>query len=106
MPVGVRITMPDTTRDEYEQINRRIFGKYPIEPHEAPTGLVFHTAGPAAGGWYVYDVWSSEEDFRRFGREHVEPAVQDVLGRALDDRQVQFYEIANLLPAMNGALAA
>lgn len=104
MAVGVRISMPDTTQRQYEQINRKIFGKYPMEPDDAPSGLFLHTAGPEPDGWYVYDVWSSQEDFRRFGRERVEPAVQDVLGRQLDDRQVQFYEIANLVPAMNGAL--
>lgn len=106
MAVGVMISMPDATEREYEQINRKIFGKYPMEPEDAPSGLVLHTAGPASGGWYVYDVWSSQDDFRRFGKEQIEPAVEDVLGRALDDGQVQFYEISNLLPAPNGALVS
>ncbi len=106
MAVGVMISMPDATEREYEEINRKIFGKHPADPEDAPEGLVLHTAGPTPDGWYVYDVWSSQEDFTRFGRERIEPAVQDVLGRTLDDRQVQFYEIANLMPATNGALVA
>ena len=97
--------MPDATQREYEEINRKIFGKYPMRPEDAPNGLVLHTSGPTPEGWYVYDVWSSQDDFKRFGREQIEPAVEDVLGRRLDDRQVTFYEIVNLLPAGNGALA-
>jgi hypothetical protein len=30
-------------------------------------GLLSHVAGPTPGGWFVADVWESEEALQRFG---------------------------------------
>lgn len=97
MAVGVLITMPELTEEQYEQTNRRIFGHYPIAQPDAPEGLVVHSAGPVPEGWYVYDIWDSKEDFQRFGRERIEPAVRAVTGRDFHEQDIQFFEVASFL---------
>lgn len=41
----------------------------------APTGLIMHLAGPTDEGFRIIDVWDSEESFKRFQAEHLQPAV-------------------------------
>lgn len=42
---------------------------------EAP-GRTYFAAGPAEGGWSMFMVWDSEDDFWRFAAEHLGPAHQ------------------------------
>ncbi|WP_230211126.1 antibiotic biosynthesis monooxygenase [Streptomyces kaniharaensis] len=44
-------------------------GRGPVKsPADWPVpGLISHTAGPTPTGWFVVDVWESEEAFQRFG---------------------------------------
>jgi hypothetical protein len=98
--VGVLITMPGVKQEQYEQVNKKMFGGKSMEPGDAPSGLVVHTAGPTPDGWYVYDIWESKEDFERFGQEKVGPAVQEVMGTDMSGSPPpQFFEIANLVKA-------
>lgn len=105
MAVGVLITMPKTTEKEYEKVNEKIFGRHPIQPGDEPDGLIVHSAGPLPDGWYAYDIWQPKEDFRRFGKERIAPAVREVTGLEFDDQQLQFFEIANLVPGERGVQA-
>lgn len=40
-----------------------------------PDGLIFHSAAPTETGWFVSDVWESEEKFNAFG-ERLGPALE------------------------------
>jgi hypothetical protein len=95
MAIGVLMTMPETTQEQYERINEHIFGHYPMVRSDVPKGLILHSAGPVPEGWYVYDVWETKQDFQRFGRERIEPAVSAVTGRDFGEVAPQFYELAN-----------
>lgn len=106
MAVGVLITMPKTTKKQYEKVNEKIFGRHPIQPNDAPDGLIVHSAGPLPDGWYAYDIWKTKEDFRRFGKERIAPAVREVTGLEFGDQQLQFFEISNLIPGERVARAA
>jgi hypothetical protein len=92
------MTIPGTEEKQYNRINERMFGQWPIDSSEAPGGLIVHSAGPIPEGWYVYDIWESKEDFQRFGEEQLGPAVREVLGVDIREQEPQFFEIASLLP--------
>ncbi|TMJ94158.1 MAG: hypothetical protein E6G67_10305 [Actinobacteria bacterium] len=97
MAVGMLMMMPGVTQDQYEAVNKRMFGGE-MTPDKAPDGLIMHSAGPAGDGWYIYDVWESKEHFGRFAEEQVQPAVREVMGdAAAGGAQPEFYEIANLV---------
>jgi hypothetical protein len=82
VPVAVVIFHqgPGLTQESYEEAVRRLTGgKSRLEsaadwPAE---GLLVHTAGEAAGGFCVIDVWESEEAVRRFA-ETLMPILQEV----------------------------
>ena len=97
MAVGVFMTMPGVKQKQYEQINKKLFGHYPFHAGDAPDGLLVHSAGPAADGWYVYDIWETKDKFNRFGEQRLGPAVRETIGASYDERRPDFYEIANLV---------
>src|SRR5204863_522149 len=45
-----------------------------------PEGLILHSAGPGEQGYYVYDIWESQEAFERFMEEKLGPALGEVMG--------------------------
>ena len=100
MAVGVLVEMPGLTQVDFERVTEKLFGHYPMRPTDAPEGLILHSAGPSEGGWYVYDIWKSKEDFERFGDEQIGPAVRKVMGRDDPQQEVQFFEIDNLVPVL------
>jgi hypothetical protein len=96
MAVGVLIPMPGVTQQQYEQVNDILQEK--IDPNQGVDGLIIHSAGPMDGGWYIYDIWESKEQFGRFAQANVAPAVQQVMGAEMNS-EPQFFEIANLILA-------
>jgi hypothetical protein len=99
MAVGILQMIPGGTKEQYEQVNEAMWGQpTPPPPDQLPEGLIIHTAGPAEGGWYVYDVWDSREAFQRFMEGKLGAAVRQVFG----DRppppgsEPQFFEIESL----------
>jgi hypothetical protein len=99
MAVGVLMMAPGMTQQNYDQINEAMFGPGEFDPGDAPEGLLVHSAGPAEGGWYVYDIWESREAFERFANERLMQAMQKVLGGPPPGDGPQFFEIANLFRA-------
>ena len=101
MAVGMLQMLRGVTKEQYEQVNAKIFGHTPPTPDEAPEGLIVHSAGPAEGGWYIYDIWESREAFQRFTDERVQPAVVEVMGDQPPPpgSEPQFYEIESLTVA-------
>jgi hypothetical protein len=93
MAVGILISMPGFTQEQYEQVSAELWGQHPMRPDQAPEGMIIHTAGPMPDGWYVYDVWDSAEQFQRFGEERVGPAMQAALGGEAAPPQPQIYDI-------------
>jgi hypothetical protein len=94
--VGMLMTLPGVRREQYEQVNEKMFGKTPFSPEDAPAGLIMHSGGPSPDGWYVYDIWESKEDFQRFVEEKLMPAIQE-LGFPQAESEPQFFEIHDLV---------
>ena len=96
MAVGVLLNLPGITQEQYEQVNTKMFGQFPMKPDQAPDGCLMHSAGPMPNGWYVYDIWESPDTFQRFGTDRIAPAVEAVTGSGLE-RQPQFFEVESLV---------
>jgi len=97
MAIGVLQMMPGGTQEQYEQIGEKMFGSRSSEfsASDAPDGLIMHSAGPRDDGWYVYDIWESEEKLQRFVQERLMPAAQE-LG-APEPTPPQIFPIYNLV---------
>jgi hypothetical protein len=95
MAIGVLLDIPGGTQEQYEEINQKAFGN-PKGPAEPLSGLIIHTAGATSGGWRIFDVWESREQFDRFNDEYIMPAVQ---GMDLPQVPPEVYELANLIGA-------
>jgi hypothetical protein len=97
MAVGMLLDIPGGTAEMYEAINQQMFGTSTPAADRLPEALIFHTAGAAAGGWRVFDVWESREAFDRFFREQVGPAMQALGDQAPSGPppEPQIYELAN-----------
>lgn len=61
MTIGIRITLPGVTQEQFDDVNARIDPK-----SNPPKGLLFHASGPVDGGWCATDFWESREDFNAF----------------------------------------
>lgn len=81
----------------YEAVGEKIFGtrSNSFSPGDAPDGLIMHSAGPSDDGWYVYDVWESQQHFDRFVQDRLMPALQD-MGAPMG-QPAQVYKIYNLI---------
>jgi hypothetical protein len=95
MAIGVLFDIPGGTQEQYEEINQKAFGD-PKGPTEPLPGLIIHTAGATSGGWRIFDVWESREQFDRFNDEYIMPAVQ---GMDLPQIPPEVYELANIIGA-------
>jgi hypothetical protein len=76
MPISHYAELPQTGTDTYDKVNEKVdFDGNP------PSGLIFHTASPREdGGFRIFEVWESREDFDRFEEERLMPAVREVFG--------------------------
>ena len=55
MALAMLAEIPDLTREEYEQVVRK------VNESGSPAGAVFHAGGPIEGGYRVIEVWESRE---------------------------------------------
>lgn len=88
--------LPGMTQAEYEQTTDKLTGgRGPVKkPADWPVpGLISHTAAPTPDGWFVADVWESEEAFRRFG-EVIMPILREA---GAPDVQPKIYPVFNLV---------
>jgi hypothetical protein len=101
MAVGILQMIPGGTKEQYDQVNQELFGQPTPPLDQLPEGLIMHSAGPAEGGWYIYDVWESKEDFERFVEGPLGSAIRVVFGDQPPPpgSEPQFYEIATLAVA-------
>jgi hypothetical protein len=94
--------IPGGTKEQYDQVNTEMFGQAMPSPDQLPDGLVMHSAGPAEGGWYIYDVWDSKEDCERFMDGPLQSAITAVLGDQAPPGpppEPQWFEVAALAVA-------
>jgi len=58
----VLFDVPGMTRERYDEVIREL----QIADAEPPSGRLSHVAMPRAGGWFVLDVWETQEHLNRF----------------------------------------
>jgi hypothetical protein len=76
MPISHHAELPNTSVETYDKVNERI--DFDGDP---PSGLIFHSASAREGGGFrVFEVWESREDFDTFEQERLMPAVREVFG--------------------------
>ena len=70
MAICAIFEFPGSTMEQYEEGTRELNNGQPFRSlSEWPvSGILSHVAGPTPDGWYVVDVWESEEAFQRFGQ--------------------------------------
>jgi hypothetical protein len=101
MAVGMLQNLQGVTKDQYDQVNMKMFGQSPPPTDQLPDGLIVHSAGPSEGGWYIYDIWKSREAFQRFMDEQLSPAVREAFGDMPPPpgSEPQFFEIESFAVA-------
>lgn len=70
MAVVYMFEYPGVTQEQYEEMARRL-----EIPSEGPPGGMGHYAGPMDGGWWIFEVWDSEESAQRF-YDSIRPVVE------------------------------
>jgi hypothetical protein len=81
----------ERSTENYDAINERLAGEDP------PEGLIIHTAGFFGEGFRIFDVWESEEHFRRFLDEKVMPIVEEVAGPDAPQPDLSTYELHSVI---------
>jgi hypothetical protein len=97
MAVGMLIAGEGVTEESYKKLTEEMFGNYPMREDQSPDGLLVHTAGGGEQGWYVYDIWESEEHFRRFLADKLGPATEAIGAGGGPSPEPQFYPISTLV---------
>ena len=95
MAVGMLLQVPQFTRDHYDRVMQAM--EWDSRPQ--PEGLIAHFAGSTDDGWFVFDVWESQEAFGRFAEERLRPALEQVA----DDMppiEPQFIQLHNQIGVM------
>lgn len=78
MAVGMLLAGEGVTKDAYVALTEKMFGNFPMREDQAPEGLILHTAGETAEGWYIYDIWNSQEQFEQFMAGTIGPAAAEL----------------------------
>jgi hypothetical protein len=97
MAVGMLLAGEAVTQDTYRQVTEKMFGNFPMREDQSPAGLILHTAGQGDQGWYVYDVWESQEHFQRFVENKLGPALQEIGADTVSRPEPQFFPIETLV---------
>ena len=63
MAIVVEFNAPGMTAAQYDSILSDLDSK----GVGSPDGRVYHVAAPSSDGWFVVDVWASQEQFDKFG---------------------------------------
>ncbi|HEY8866609.1 MAG TPA: hypothetical protein VIM22_06725 [Solirubrobacteraceae bacterium] len=74
MAVGLLQEMDQVTADMYDAVSAKLDVQ-----NNPPAGMIFHSGGEkAGGGMRIFDVWESEDAYRRFEEERLRPAIMEV----------------------------
>ncbi|MDX2543143.1 hypothetical protein ACOT81_22585 [Streptomyces sp. WI04-05B] len=95
MPIIITFDFPGTTQAQYEQVTNRMTGGRPLEKaSDWPVpGLISHATGPSPTGWFVTDVWESEDAFRQFG-EKLAPLLREA---GIPETEPKIYQAFNVV---------
>lgn len=70
----------DGDADDRSTTNYDAIAKELSADADAPAGLIVHTAGFTTDGVFrIFDVWESEDHFKRFEKERLLPAIEKVM---------------------------
>lgn len=64
MALIFEFNIPGMTAEQYD----RVIEELEASGAGAPEGRTYHVAAPTDTGWFVLDVWESEEHFDHFGQ--------------------------------------
>ena len=106
MAVGMVLAGEGVTEESYKRLTEEMFGSYPMREEQAPDGCLLHTAGQGEQGWYIYDIWESQEHFQRFVEAKLRPAMESLgVGDGGTPPKPQFFPISTLVkgPALGSA---
>jgi hypothetical protein len=78
MAVGMLLMGEGVTKDAYVGLTEKMFENYPMREDQSPEGLIVHTAGETGEGWYIYDIWESQEQFEAFMASRIGPAAAEL----------------------------
>jgi hypothetical protein len=88
MAVCLIFEQPGMTEAQYDQVRNEAAGDGP------PPGGLHHIAGPTDNGWYVIELWESQEHFQRFLDQRLSAALQ----RAGITARPRILQVANVMP--------
>ena len=95
MPIGHITEVDEGTLEQYDQVSEKIIANGP-----PADGLICHFAGAKEGGGFrIFEVWESEDQFQRFQDERVAPAVAEVVGSDAEPARREVFEIHNQMMA-------
>jgi heme-degrading monooxygenase HmoA len=97
MAVGVLLAGPAVTAESYKQLTEHMFGNFPMTQEQSPDGLIIHSAGQSDQGYYVYDIWESQEHFQRFVDGQLGAAVQALGADSAGAPTPQFFGIDTIV---------
>lgn len=99
MAVGMLLAGEGVTEESYKRLTEAMFGSFPMPEDQAPDGCLIHTAGQGEQGWYIYDIWESQEHFQRFVEQKMRPAMESTGAAAEGGKppQPQFFPISTLV---------
>lgn len=86
--VALLVDVPGFNEKQYDRVADLVG-----TANNPPKGHILHVAGPADGGWRVFDIWTSEQAFEEFRNQRLEGALKQVgAGRS----RFEFSRIFNL----------
>jgi hypothetical protein len=75
MPVGVLVDESPLTTETFDAVSEKVLAD------GDPEGLLVRAAGEKSGGGFrVFTVWESAEQYERFREERLIPAIREVAG--------------------------
>ena len=77
----------DRSTTNYDALTERLQAQGPID------GRLVHTAGFFGGGFRIFEVWESEEQYRAFLRDRFLPLLADVTAAGAPQPQTDVYEL-------------
>lgn len=83
MPVGLRLSFPTNTLDDYEKVTEAL-----NFPADWPDGLIVHGSHEADGHLVVNDVWESRGHFDRFAEERLQGTMSEALGDRASEPEI------------------
>jgi hypothetical protein len=91
MAVAVLTEVDQGTLEQYDQVNER------LAADGLADGIICHVVGAKEGGGFrIFDVWQSEDHYRRFREERIAPAVTEVVGPDALPTREEVFEVHDL----------